>query len=394
MLFVNINLILMLLIMAANNKSILGTQLKLFRGDYLTQRDFAELLMISPIGYQNYEYGKRIPPEPILNKLAALLGTTPRALINGETACDRSELLMKLGGLSERGLERIEDLRFLSGLIYRAYSFASEKNVTAAWLVNYYDIFKILLVAAKNYKQFFPHLLKISLKPAITANVEEFLERLRISVLPHLTSSKTEKQQGLFIARLISILLLRAELSLTEKDWHVLREKLQPWCYWVGRHALFTDKFSIDTDILIDEYRPPEREKIELQKSYVSATIHLALYRKVESLLLEEKKLSAGITIKEGTRSLVTFATTANTLTDLISVAGMLKRDTRFAKGDGWEIRWEPEYDSIFIQKEAVRVYILNDQMEEFVTVIKEMSNNSDIRRDLALAWAAEYGAI
>lgn len=381
--------------MAHNIKSVVGTRLKEFRGDHLTQRDFADLLRISPIGYQNYEYGKRIPPELLINRIATLFGTTPRALVHGETASDRSLLLLKLAELSRKGIGRIEDLYFLTGLIDRAYSLAPEQRVTAAWLVNYYTVFKILLAKTKNCDRIFHYFAKIFVIRTDVKNMKDLLDWLDISLLPQLLSSpKAQKQHGFCIARVVSILLLAGQFSLTDKDWQKLRERLQPWCFWVGRHALFADKYSIDTSVLIQDYEPPQREKIELQKTHVSATIYSALYRKVESLLLEERKFTAGITIKEGKRGFVTFAVSANTMNELISVVRALGKDSRFAREGNWEIRWEPEYDSIFVQKETVRVHLLKVQMEQFLTVVKEIADDPDIRRDLALAWAAEYGAI
>lgn len=382
--------------MTSNIKYTVGSRLREFRGDYLTQKDLAELLRISPIGYQNYEYGKRIPPELLTDKIAILLGTTPRALLYGETASDRNILLSKLTELSQKGVEDIEELRFLSGLIDRAYFYAPEKNVTAAWVVSYYEVLKILRAKTENYESTAPYLEKISLMNAGNAKkAEELSDWLEASLLPRLlASTETEKKHGFYIARAVSILLLYGDVTLTNRDWQQLREKLHPWAFWVARHALFADKCRVDASLLVESYSEPQREKVEVHKTYISITIFFAKYMKKGSLLTEEKKLSAGLTIREGKRRLVTFAVSAGHLHDLISAVRLLKNESRSAKKGNWEIRWEPEYDSIFVQKEDVRVYLLKDQMEEFLSVVKEISKDPDIRRDLAFAQAAEYGAI
>jgi transcriptional regulator with XRE-family HTH domain len=60
----------------------IGQRIKQLRGA-LSQRDFAEKLGLSLMGYQNYESGRRIPPGPVLSKIAALSGVTVDWILTG-----------------------------------------------------------------------------------------------------------------------------------------------------------------------------------------------------------------------------------------------------------------------------------------------------------------------
>ncbi len=61
----------------------IGHRLRVLRGPG-SMKSFAEALGISFAAYQNYEYGKRIPPGPVLAKIAEFCNVTVDWILTGK----------------------------------------------------------------------------------------------------------------------------------------------------------------------------------------------------------------------------------------------------------------------------------------------------------------------
>jgi len=60
----------------------IGVRIKELRGKS-SQPAFASKIGVSLQGYLNYEYGKRVPPGPVLAKIAAICNTTTDWILSG-----------------------------------------------------------------------------------------------------------------------------------------------------------------------------------------------------------------------------------------------------------------------------------------------------------------------
>ncbi len=60
----------------------IGNRIKKLRGD-VSQKEFAKKIGVSFAAYQNYEYGKRIPPAHILSKIADTCGMNVDWILSG-----------------------------------------------------------------------------------------------------------------------------------------------------------------------------------------------------------------------------------------------------------------------------------------------------------------------
>ncbi len=80
----------------------------------LTQPQVAEILGITPVAYQNYEYGKREPNGDTIVKLADLFGVTTDYLLGRETgepeAIEKLEREFNMTALEKKILEEYLDL--------------------------------------------------------------------------------------------------------------------------------------------------------------------------------------------------------------------------------------------------------------------------------------------
>lgn len=61
----------------------IGKRLKNLRGN-LSQKEFAKKIGVSHIAYQNYEYGKRVPPGPVLSRIATICHVTTDYILTGK----------------------------------------------------------------------------------------------------------------------------------------------------------------------------------------------------------------------------------------------------------------------------------------------------------------------
>jgi transcriptional regulator with XRE-family HTH domain len=68
-----------------NNYREIGQRIKYLRGK-TPMKEFARQLAISFAAYQNYEYGKRLPPAQVLQKIAALTHVTSDYIMTGDEA--------------------------------------------------------------------------------------------------------------------------------------------------------------------------------------------------------------------------------------------------------------------------------------------------------------------
>ncbi len=62
----------------------------------LSQKKFAQRLNVSLRAYQNYEAGERIPPGPVLSKIAEFYDCTSDYILTGDEKLLRQHLLNKL----------------------------------------------------------------------------------------------------------------------------------------------------------------------------------------------------------------------------------------------------------------------------------------------------------
>jgi transcriptional regulator with XRE-family HTH domain len=91
----------------------LAQRIRQLRGN-TAQKDFAERLEISLQGYLNYEYGKRIPPGPVLSKLAEIGGVTVDWILTGDEQLTADRIgerpVYYLDNVSEKILKMLEGM--------------------------------------------------------------------------------------------------------------------------------------------------------------------------------------------------------------------------------------------------------------------------------------------
>lgn len=98
----------------------IGHRIKLLRGDK-TQIVFAELLGISLQGYLRYEYGKRIPPGPVLSRLSEISGKSVDWILSGvEIGADWAREAPAVYGRDDVSMEIMEALKGLNKAQKRA----------------------------------------------------------------------------------------------------------------------------------------------------------------------------------------------------------------------------------------------------------------------------------
>lgn len=90
-------------------------------------KDFAKQIGVSFPGYQNYEYGERVPPGPVLTRIAELCGVSVDWILTGQEAgADRvaqpdepylddlsKKIVDMLQGMNKE--QKREALRFIEG---------------------------------------------------------------------------------------------------------------------------------------------------------------------------------------------------------------------------------------------------------------------------------------
>lgn len=171
-----------------------------------------------------------------------------------------------------------------------------------------------------------------------------------------------------------------------------VRDLLEPWSFWVARRAL--QKEFIDRDIDIKSllhFQRHETVTFVLQKPKVSAQVFLP--RSFSTDAIEKEVFSCGFNITDGYKLKATIACSAQTFYELTQAIALL--EGRELAGYGhWKIQRNTREGSCFIRKYGVQLQLVQDELDEFIKLVKELNVHEQVQRAIVEEFTEVYGAL